>query len=264
MLNLNYENLKRSFKMSNELSKRELQMKYYGSFFGVIWAFIHPVIIISILWFVFQVGFKSVPVGNVPFILWLVAGMVPWLFISDVLSNGVSAITENSFLVKKVVFKTELLPIVRIITALKIHLFFIVILFIIYFVYGYEFHLHNVLILYYMICSIVFLVGINLLTSSLNVFFKDTGQIIAIITQFGFWVTPIFWMLKTVPERYHFLIKLNPLYYIVEGYRSALFTNEKIFDHPNLTIYFWLISIVLISSGWILFKKLKPHFADVL
>lgn len=254
----------RDLKLINELSKKELKSKYYGSILGLLWAFIQPVIMISILWFVFQVGFRSVPVDNIPFILWLVAGMVPWLFVSDVLSNGVSAVTENSFLVKKVVFKTELLPLVRTFTAFKIHLIFVGIMFLIYVIYDFPLTIYNLQILYYIICAAIFSVGITYITASLNVFLKDIGQIVAMLTQFGFWITPIFWTLKMLPEKYHFIVKLNPVFYIVEGYRKSLYTHELIIDYPNLTIYFWCASLVLLGVGLFLFKKLKPHFADVL
>jgi len=247
-----------------ELSKKEVKLKYYGSFLGMAWAFIHPVLIMFILWFVFQVGFKSVPIGEVPFILWLAAGIVPWFFISDVMVSGVSSLTDNVYLVKKVVFKVELLPVVRIVTGLKVHLFFIALLLSIYAFYGYGFHLSNLQLLYYLVCSILLTCAFSYISSSLNVFFKDTVQIVSMMTQFGFWLTPIFWMMDMVPEKYHSLIKLNPVYYIVQGYRSALFTHEPILAHPNLMLYFWSCTIGLFLLGIYCFKKLKPHFADVL
>jgi len=247
-----------------ELSSKELRQRYYGSFFGIIWAFIHPLIMVSILWFVFQIGFRSVPIDEVPFILWLIAGMIPWFFISDALSNGVSVISDNSYLVKKVVFKIALLPIVRILSALKIHGIFLIILFIIYLSYGYTLSASNLQILYYITCSIALTTSIVYISSTLYVFFKDIGQVIALLTQLGFWLTPIFWILKMVPEKYHFVIKLNPVYYIVEGYRISLFSSEKIWDHPNLTLYFWFFIVITAFLGRFLYKKLKPHFADVL
>jgi teichoic acid transport system permease protein len=254
----------RSTRLVNDLSKKDLQLKYYGSFLGVSWAFIHPVIMITILWFVFQVGFKSIPVNNVPFIVWLVAGMVPWFYISEIMSSGTSAVTENTYLVKKIVFKTELLPLVKILTALKIHLFFIVMMLIIYLIYGYSFNLYNIQLLYYVCCSIVLSASIVYITASLNVFFKDTSQLMVMLTQFGFWITPIFWSLSLIPEKYELLIKINPVYYIVEGYRTSLFTHEVILDHPNLMLYFWIVNLLMLTVGLLLFKKLKPHFADVL
>ena len=86
------------------LTKNDFKQKYLGNFLGVAWAFIQPTATIMIFWFVFQVGFKSQPVDDFPFILWLVAGMFPWFFFAEGLSTGTNSIVANSFLVKKVVF----------------------------------------------------------------------------------------------------------------------------------------------------------------
>ena len=112
-----------------ELTKKDFQVRYLGSYLGVIWAFIQPLITILIFWFVFQVGFKSMPVDNFPFILWLMAGMIPWFFFAESLQSATNSILSNSFLVKKVVFRVSLLPIIQIISALAIHIFFILFLF---------------------------------------------------------------------------------------------------------------------------------------
>ncbi|EJW18357.1 ABC-type polysaccharide/polyol phosphate export system, permease component [Paenibacillus alvei DSM 29] len=91
----------KNYKLILELSKKDIKSKYLGSFMGVLWAFVHPLISILVYWTVFQVGFKTVPVDNIPFVLWLLSGMVPWLFISESWANATNSITENSFLVKK-------------------------------------------------------------------------------------------------------------------------------------------------------------------
>lgn len=97
-----------------ELARQDLKARYLGSYLGIVWAFIQPVISILIFWFVFQVGFKSTPVNNVPFILWLTAGMVPWFFFSDSILGATNSILDNSFLVKKVLFRVSILPITRV------------------------------------------------------------------------------------------------------------------------------------------------------
>lgn len=247
-----------------ELSRKEIKLKYYGSFLGIAWSFVHPILIMCILWFVFEIGFRSIPVGDVPFILWLAAGIIPWFFISDAMINGASSLTDNVYLVKKVVFKVELLPVVRIVNGLKVHMIFITLLLIVYVLYGYRFSLSNLQLVYYLLCSIMLTCAFSYISSSLNVFFKDTIQIVSMMTQFGFWLTPIFWSLNMVPEKYHDLIKLNPVYYIVQGYRSALFTHDSILAHPNLLLYFWFCTIGMFLLGLYCFKKLRPHFADVL
>jgi len=246
------------------LTKNEFKQKYLGNFLGVAWAFIQPTATILIFWFVFQVGFKSKPVGDYPFILWLIAGMLPWFFFADTLANATNSVLANSFLVKKVVFRVSLLPIISILTTLIVHLFFILFMFAMFIYYGYKPDIYWLQVFYYLFALIVLLLGISWITSSVVVFFRDLGQIIAMIIQFGFWLTPIFWSIDMIPKQYHWIIKLNPLVYIIEGYRDSMIYHKWFWEHPNETIYYWSFTIAIFIIGSITFKRLRPHFADVL
>lgn len=254
----------RSRKLIIELAKRDLRTRYLGSYLGILWAFIIPTINILIFWFVFQVGFKNAPVDNFPFILWLLPGIIPWNFFADSFMGATNSVLDNGYLVKKVVFRVSILPIIRIISALFVHLFFIAFLFFMYFVYGYKPSIYNFQVIYYLLATISLVLGLSWITSSLVIFFRDLGQFVAVILQFGFWLTPIFWASKTLPGKYQFLLKINPFYYIVEGYRETFISHEWFWQHYKLTLNFWGITITCLLFGVFLFKKLRPHFADVL
>lgn len=251
-------------KLLVSLVKNDFKQKYLGSYLGIMWAFLQPTFTILIFWFVFQVGFKSQPVDNFPFILWLISGMIPWFFFSDALSNATNSIIENSYLVKKVVFRVSILPIVKISSALCIHLFFIFFMIGMFLIYGYNFELYWLQIFYYMFATIVLILGLSWITSSLVVFLRDIGQLVSMCIQFGFWLTPIFWSLKMVPEKYTWIIELNPIVYIINGYRDSLIYHKWFWEDLNMTIYFWLVTIIVFMIGSLIFKKLRPHFADVL
>ena len=246
------------------LTKNDLKQKYQGNFLGVAWALIQPTATIIIFWFVFQVGFKSKPVDNFPFILWLVAGMFPWFYFAEGLSNGTNSIIANSFLVKKVVFRVSLLPIVSLLSALGIHIFFIFFMFAMFMYYGYMPEIYWLQLIYYVFALSIFLLGLSWITSSVVVFFKDMGQLVAIIIQFGFWLTPIFWNIAIIPEKYHWLIELNPIVYIIEGYRNSMIYHKWFWEDMHMTIYYWVFTLVIFMIGGLTFKKLRPHFADVL
>jgi ABC-type polysaccharide/polyol phosphate export permease len=258
------KNLNKQQRLVYDLSKKDFETRYVGSYLGVVWAFVQPTIQILIFWFVFQVGFKSVPVDNLPFILWLICGMIPWFFFADSVQNASNSIIDNAYLVKKVVFRIDILPLVKIYSALYVHFFFILFLIAMFLIYGYTPSLYYLQIPYYLAATFVLVLGIGWLTSSLIVFLKDTGQVVAMVLQFGFWLTPIFYSLKIVPEKYQFLLKLNPMYYIVEGYRDTFIYNKWFWEHPKLTLNFWLAAILLLLVGRLVFKKLRPHFADIL
>jgi lipopolysaccharide transport system permease protein/teichoic acid transport system permease protein len=247
-----------------ELTKNDFKQKYVGNVLGMFWAFIQPTAMIAIFWFVFQVGFKAQPVDNFPFILWLLAGMFPWFYFAESFSTGTNSIMANSFLVKKVVFRVSLLPLIPLLSALAIHIFFVFFMFGMFIYYGYTPSIYWAQIVYYLFASSILVLGLSWITSSVVVFFKDIGQFVAIIVQFGFWLTPIFWNITTVPEKYHWIINLNPMAYIINGYRNSMLYHKWFWEDINMTLYFWTVALVIFVLGAFTFRKLRPHFADVL
>ena len=250
--------------MLQDLVKNDFKSRYLNNYLGILWAFIQPTISILIFWFVFQVGFKAAHVQDVPFILWLVAGMIPWFFLSEALPSATNAILDNSFLVKKNVFRVSLLPIVKITSAVIVHLFFMVFMMSMYMLYGYAPNLYWLQMFYYLFSAIILLLGISWITSSVVIFFRDLGQLVSMSIQFGFWLTPIFWSLTMVPEKYRWLFELNPAHYITQGYRDALINHIWFWEKPMEALLFWGITLIFFALGSIVFRKLRPHFADVL
>lgn len=251
-------------RLLKDLVKNDFKSRYLNNYLGILWAFIQPTISVLIFWFVFQVGFKAAPVQDVPFILWLIAGMIPWFFLSEALPSATNAILDNSFLVKKIVFRVSLLPIVKITSAVIVHLFFMVFMMFMYMVYGYEPNLYWLQMFYYLFSAIILLLGLSWITSSVVIFFRDLGQLVSMSIQFGFWLTPIFWSLTMVPEKYRWLFELNPAHYITQGYRDALINHVWFWEKPMEALLFWGITLIFFALGAIVFRKLRPHFADVL
>ena len=247
-----------------DLIQNDFKSRYLNNYLGIVWAFIQPTITILIFWFVFQVGFKAAPVQETPFILWLVTGMLPWFFFAESLATATGSILSNSFLVKKIVFRVSLLPLVQITSALILHLFFVFFMFGMFIYYGFYPNLYWLQIGYYIFSLTVLLLGISWLTSSIVIFFRDLNQIVAMILQFGFWLTPIFWMLTMVPETYRWIFKINPLYYITQGYRDSLIDHVWFWEKPIESLQFWAIALFFFVFGALIFRKLRPHFADVL
>lgn len=247
-----------------KLAFYDFKSRYLGSFIGLLWAFIQPVLTILIFLFVFEFGFKSAPLQGVPFVVWLVVGMVPWFFFSEYIIYGTNSILDNSYLVKKVVFRVGILPFVRLFSSMFVHAFFVVILFLLVLYKEISISLHAFQILYYDLCLIVLSMGLVLISSSVVLFFRDIGQIISIFVQFCFWLTPIFWSLSMIPEKYHLFIKINPVFYIINGYRDSFIYKIWFWEHPIYTLYFWSFSLFFCLFGAVIFKRLRPHFADVL
>lgn len=246
------------------LAKNDFRTKYASSYLGVLWGFINPLLTIATYWFVFQVGLRNGNVGETPFIIWFIAGIVPWFFFSDSLSTATNAFSEYSYLVKKVVFKIELLPLVKVISAFFVQIFFIAFIFVIYAIYSRVPSLYNIQLIYYVVCLLVLSVSLTFLTSAIVLFFKDLNQIIAVVLQMGFWFTPIGWPVSMLSDFWAMVFKLNPMFYIVQGYRDTFIDHILFFERPYQTFYFWIFCLVLLTLGLKVFKKLKPHFSDVL
>lgn len=246
------------------LSKNDFKTKFAGSFFGIFWAFVQPVITILIYWFVFSVGFRSGGIENCPFVLWLTAGLVPWFFFSDAWNGATGSLMEYSYLVKKVVFKISVLPIVKVMSALFVSLCFHLFMCILFMLHGFIPDLYWIQFPYYMVCNFALVLSLSYITCSIIPFFKDLGQIINIVLQVGVWMTPIMWNIEMIPMAWRWIMKINPMYYIVQGYRNSLSMKQWFWQDITWTIYFWGLMGALFITGNIIFKRLRPHFADVL
>lgn len=252
------------FSIFLDLVINDFRSRYLNNVLGAVWAFVQPAVTVLIFWMVFAYGLKATPVGDVPFSLWIIAGMVPWFFLSESISAASNAIIAQDYLVKKIAFDVEMLPVVKITSAVLVHLLFVILMMAIAMMYGYTPQLGWLQLLYYVVASLPFLLGIGWIFSSIIVFVRDLGHIISMGVQLFFWLTPIVWPLSAVPLEYRFWLLLNPFYTIVEGYRGALFGSSWFWDNPVQMVFFWGMSLGTMVFGLWVFRKLRPHFADVL
>lgn len=252
-----------------KLAKSDFKKRYAGSYLGAFWAMMQPVITVLMYYFVFDLVMDAkaqlVKAGvDVPYVLFLTAGLVPWFYFSEALPSATTALLEYNYLVKKVVFKISVLPIIKLISATFIHAFFAGVLVILAWFYGYAPDLYTLQIIYYSFCMFVFVLALSYTTCSVVIFFKDLQQIINIALQVGMWATPVLWNLTQFSDKTQMLLKINPLVYIVEGYRSAVYGQQWFWEDFYSTVYFWIITIVLFGIGAVVYKRLKVHFADVM
>ncbi|MCQ2081085.1 MAG: ABC transporter permease [Lachnospiraceae bacterium] len=253
-----------------KLARNDFKKRYAGSYLGFLWALIQPVITVLMYWIVFDVVFNTrsqmIASGvEVPYVLYLTAGLVPWFYFSEAITNGTNALLEYSYLVKKVVFKISILPIIKLIAATFIHVFFTVILLIVASCYGYFPTVYTIQLIYYTFCMFVLVLAMSYCSCAIVIFFRDLGQIINILLQVGMWATPILWDINMINDPTLISIfKLNPIVYIVNGFRSSIYGGEWFFEHFYSSTYFWIFTVTLFCIGTLIFKRLKVHFADVL
>lgn len=247
------------------LIKNDFRRQFLGSYFGVAWAFIQPLVMVMVLWIVFEFGFRAKPQdSDVPFALWLMSGMFPWFYFATSMNAGLQAVTSNAFLVKKIAFNVDILPLVKITSALIVHVILLLILGLLYVAHGVGPSLYWLQVPYYTLCLYLLVLGISTLTSSVYVFIRDIGNIVAITLQVGFWLTPVFWSYERVPEKYHWILQLNPVFYVVKGYRDSLIGRNWFWENGVHSGIFYLQLLVLLYVGFRVFRRLKVHFGDVL
>lgn len=251
------------------LSRNDFKKRYAGSYLGTIWAMVPPIVTVAMYWVVFDRIFGSGPQvtytgGEVPYVLFLTAGLVPWFFFSDAVMGGMTSLMEYNYLVKKVVFKVSILPIIKVTAAMFVHIGFSVVLVLIAAFYGYTPTVYTLQLFYYTFCEYVFILGLSYATCAIVLFFRDLQNLVSIIMQVGMWTTPILWNINTLREKYKPFIKLNPMTYIVEGYRSAVYEQQWFWEHFYSSTYFWIVTALLFVVSALIFKKLKPMFADVM
>lgn len=246
------------------LSRMDFRKRYLGTYLGVIWAVIMPLVTIFLIYFVFAYGLKTPSMGSVPYITWLIPGMLSWFFISECMSLGCSAIIEYPHLVTKIKFPVELLPIVKTLTPLPIHLLLLTLAF-----FSFSFDINSTpsywpQIAYYLICGIVLGLGIAYITSASMVFIRDVGNIVGVIISILFWATPIFYDPDILDGTIAYFLIYSPVSYIVIGYRDSFFGGVLFWDKPFETFIFWGIALLLLIIGRIIFQRSKTHFADAI
>lgn len=247
-----------------ELAKRDFQRQYMGSYLGFVWIYLQPLLFIAVLYIVFTFGFRTgSSADGVPFVVHLISGMIAWFYIAENLNTGVRVIQDHSFLLKKVDFRLSMLPIVKLASSLVPHIFFIFIAILVTALNGIYPSFYLLQLVYYLGAMFALLLGLSWLTSSTNLFVPDVGKFISIIVTFGFWLTPVFWDISRVPEKYQWIVQLNPATYIVQGYRDSIITHVGFWEKPFQTVYYWGITLFIMWTGIKVFRKLRPHFAEV-
>lgn len=243
---------------------QEIRARYAGTIAGLAWTVAVPLVTAFVFAFVFSVGLRVPDVKNIPFVVMFFCSLIAWNLMADTLSQNTGVVMAHAYLVKKVVFPTEILPLVNLAANLIIHATSVMILLGLLAVYGLKFSPYIFQVLYYTAGLCVLTLALSWLVASVNVFFRDLGQLVGIVLQIWFWLTPIVWTLEIFPEHYRGILRLNPLTYVTEGYRASFLLARPFWEDYLYGAYFWVATLVLLSVGATVFRRLKPDFADML
>jgi len=249
------------------LIKGDFSQNYLSSYLGFAWAIIGPVVSLAVMALVFQFGFKTSTVNQsgLPYVAWLACGLVPWYYFSDGVQSGTSAITSYGFLVRKATFHIGYLPGIRLCALAVIHFVLMCVLFSIFLYFGIFPSLYWLQWFYYFPLMLLFLLGLAWATASITIFIPDAVNFLGVLLNLGFWATPIIWNSTMLPPGYRWITTVNPAYYIVQGYRDTFVEPLWFWQRPlpeHLFFFGWLVFVL--CAGAVTFKKLRPHFADVI
>lgn len=239
--------------------KKDVRGKYKNSMLGVLWSFLNPLLQIAVYAFVFG---KILNVNEDNYALFICCGLIPWTFFAGAINRTSFAMIENGNILKKVYFPREVIPI-SVVTAEAVNFIIstIIILFFVLFTgLGFTWH-----ILFYpviLFALYLFLIASSLIISSICVYFRDLQHFIGVFLQLLFYATPIAYSASRVPERFQWVVKLNPVSHIIDAFRD-IFINHQL---PALEGIFAIygVSIVLFIIGYSIFNKLQKGFAEQL
>lgn len=248
------------------LVKREVIGRYRGSALGLLWSFLTPVLMLIVYTFIFSVVFKTKWGGGTgskaEFALILFAGLLVFNFFSECIGRAPNLIIANGNYVKKVIFPLEILPFVSIGAAL-FHTFVSFLVWLIFYLLFLG-KLHFTLLLFpiALLPLVLMALGISWFLASLGVYIRDVGQVIGVFITMLMFLSPIFYPVSALPEKFQLVMHLNPLTSVIEQVREILISETV----PNIG---WFLANLLISAiftclGFMWFQKTRKGFADVL
>ncbi|EWH22194.1 ABC transporter permease [Bacillus haynesii] len=262
-----------SFPLILRLAAYETKSKYQMNYLGVLWQFLNPLIQMLAYWFVFGIGIRKssemvTGVGEVPFIIWMLAGLIPWFFISPTILDGSNSVYKRINMVAKMNFPISSLPSVAIAANLFSYFVMMAIYVIVLLAFGIYPNLQWLEYIYYLFCMIVFMFAFSLFNSTISVLVRDYQFLLQSVTRLLFFLLPIFWDISTQLVDKHpallNVIKLNPLFYIIDGFRNSFLGGSWFFEDATYMLYFWAFTLLLLTVGAVLHMKFRDRFVDFL
>lgn len=238
---------------------KEIRGKYKGSFLGVLWSFVNPLLMTLVYAIVFPFILRSTQPHYVTFV---VIGVLPWTWFTNVISQGTNTIVVNGGIIKKVYFPREVLPISIVTSGLINFLISCIIIAIFLICSGIGFSFYILLLPLIVLIQYILMLGLIFITSAIDVYVRDAEYIIAFLVSMLFYATPILYSSDLFPAKFSWILNLNPLTTIINSYRDIFYYQTM----PNLKALgiVSLVSVLILIIGYKIFGKLKKGFAEEL
>lgn len=252
-------------KLILQLGRNDFKNRFASTSLGSIWGFLQPFVFMFTYVIVFEHILKTGSSGDIPYTVWFLPGMAIWQWLNDSIMSASMSIRNYSYLVKKVVFPVDTIPMISIVASSFVGLFLVLVATIVCIVFGY---VPNILKLVYVIfATYAFIIAFTRFTSAVTTVVPDFSNLLGIAMQLFFWFTPIIWNLSMLSSHQTVLtlIKCTPFTYLVTAFREAFIQGNIISENNYIfTIVFWIITVVMFLWGNSVFKRNRKDFADVL
>jgi len=249
-----------------KLAKSDMIRTYSGSVLGWLWMILKPTMTIFVFWFTFSIGLRMRdPISGFPFFLWLIAGMVPWFYMREMIVGGAKCIIKYKYLVTKMKFPVSTIPTIISLSKLAGHLFLVGIVIIIYWIFGFPPTIYLLQLPFYILCMYIFFTILSYFTAPLSAISKDFGHFVKSMMTAIFWLSGIIWNIHsiTIPWLSR-LLMFNPVTFIVNGFRSSFVHQEWFFEDVDRLLGFACILVVAYVLGMLVYKKFRKEIPDVL
>lgn len=239
--------------------KKEIRGKYKGSWLGILWTFLNPLLMLAVYSFVFPYILR-VNVEN--YTIFMIVALIPWNFFTTAIQTGTGSVVANGNILKKVYFPREIIPISITTSQLVNFLITCIIMFIFIIFSGVGFSYHVIIFPLLVLIQYIITLAFTFVLSALTVFVRDIDHFVSVVLMLGFYATPIVYQANMLPEKFQWALKINPMAQIVEAYRAILYYHKM----PNWEMLgIWsILSVVLLVLGYMIFKKLEKSFVEEL
>ena len=249
-----------------KLSISDLKKTYRGAALGWAWAIIKPAVTIFVYWFAFEIGLRAgKDVNGFPFFLWLLSGLIPWFYMSNMITSGTDSIRKYSYLVTKMKFPISTIPTFVSISKFLVHMLLILITIGIFVLMGKMPTIYLLQLPFYMLLNIIFFTIFSLLSGLLASMSKDFANLVKSFVTAIFWLSGIVWNINTISIPWlKSLLMVNPVTFLVEGYRNCFINQVWFWEQPKRLMYFVIITLVMLILAVWTYKRLRKDIPDVL
>jgi teichoic acid transport system permease protein len=255
----------REWRRTLRLANFEYRAQNNGTWLGFLWNFLNPILQIAVYWLVFAIGLnRGAPQNGYSYIIWMIVGIIPWFFINNCLMATAMSFYKYNGIISHMFIPLSIIPVKTVISEFIEHCWNMLVVFIIFFASGYRVTINVLYLLYYAFAAIAFFIGYSLIVSAITVLYLDFQKLLSSFVRLLFFITPIVWTHDNLSPNLKTVLRLNPLGYIIEGYRGSILYGSDLLYNWKYGIYFWIVTLILFLLGCEIHCKFRKKFIDML